>query len=39
MRLKKLSELNDIYNFHDTIILCEIFENRVIIEYDAIVSL
>ena len=28
MRLKKLSELNDIYNFQDTIILCEIFENR-----------
>ena len=27
-RLKKLSELNDIYNFQDTITLCEIFENR-----------
>ena len=24
----KLSELNDIYNFQDTVILCEIFENR-----------
>ena len=30
LRLKKLSELNDIYNFQDTIILCEIFENRAI---------
>ena len=28
MPLKKLSELNNIYNFQDTIILCEIFENR-----------
>ena len=28
MRLKKLPELNDIYNFQDTIILCKIFENR-----------
>ena len=28
MRLKKLPELNDIYNFQDTIILCEIFEKR-----------
>ena len=27
-RLKNLLELNDIYNFQDTIILCEIFENR-----------
>ena len=27
LRLKKLSELNNIYNFQDTIILCEIFEN------------
>ena len=26
--LKKLSELSDICNFQDTIILCEIFENR-----------
>ena len=25
--MKKLSDLNDIYNFQDTIILCEIFEN------------
>ena len=30
MRLKKLSKLNDIYNFQDTIILCQIFENRAI---------
>ena len=30
MQLNKLSELNDIYNFQDTIILCEIFENRAI---------
>ena len=28
MRLTKLSDVNDIYNFQDTIILCEIFENR-----------
>ena len=28
LRLKKLSKLNDIYNFQDTIILCENFENR-----------
>ena len=28
MRLNKLSELNDICNFQETIILCEIFENR-----------
>ena len=28
MRLNKLSELNDIYNFQDTIILCKIFEDR-----------
>ena len=28
LRLKKLSELNDIYNFQDTKILYEIFENR-----------
>ena len=28
LRLRKLSNLNDIYNFQDTIILCEIFENR-----------
>ena len=27
MRMKKLSDLNDIYNLQDTIILCEIFEN------------
>ena len=27
--LKNLSELNDIYNFQNTIILCKIFENRV----------
>ena len=26
--MKKLSGLNDIYNFPDTIILCEIFEKR-----------
>ena len=26
--MKKLSDFNDIYNFQDTIILCEIFENR-----------
>ena len=26
--MKKLSDLNDIYNFQETIILCEIFENR-----------
>ena len=29
MSFKKLSDLNDICNFQDTIILCEIFENRV----------
>ena len=28
LRLEKLSDLNHIYNFQDTIILCEIFENR-----------
>ena len=28
LRLKKLSELNDIYYFQDMILLCEIFENR-----------
>ena len=28
MRLNKLSELNDIYNFQDTILLCKIFEDR-----------
>ena len=28
MRLNKLSEFNDIYNFQDTIILCKIFEDR-----------
>ena len=28
LRLEKLSDLNDIYNFQGTIILCEIFENR-----------
>ena len=27
MKLKDLGELNKIYNFQDTIILCEIFEN------------
>ena len=26
--LKNLSDLNDIYNFQDTIIVCKIFENR-----------
>ena len=30
MRLNKLSELNDIYNFQETIILCEFFGNRAI---------
>ena len=30
IRLNKLSELNDIYNFQDTIILCKIFENKAI---------
>ena len=30
LRLNKLSELNDIYNFQGTIILCEIFKNRAI---------
>ena len=28
LSFEKLSELNDVYNFQDTIILCEIFENR-----------
>ena len=28
LRLKKLSNLNDLYNFQDTTILCEIFKNR-----------
>ena len=28
LRLEKFSDLNDLYNFQDTIILCEIFENR-----------
>ena len=28
MKLKILCELNEIYNFQDTIILCEIFEQR-----------
>ena len=27
MQLPKLSDLKDIYNFQDKIILCEIFEN------------
>ena len=27
--LKKISKLSDIYNFQDTIIICEFFENRV----------
>ena len=30
MQLNKLSELYDIYNFQDTIILCKIFENKAI---------
>ena len=30
MQLNKLSKLNYIYNFQDTIILCKIFENRAI---------
>ena len=30
MGFNKLSELNDIYNFQDTIILCKIFESRAI---------
>ena len=30
IQLNKLSKLNDIYNFQDTIILCKIFENRAI---------
>ena len=30
MRLNKLSEINYIYNFQDTIIPCKIFENRLI---------
>ena len=30
MRLNKLSELNNNYNFQDTVILCEIFENKAI---------
>ena len=29
VHLKKLSKLNDIYNFRDTIIFCKIFENKV----------
>ena len=29
LRLKNKSDLNDIYNFQDTIILCEIFESHV----------
>ena len=28
LKLKNLGELNKIYNFQDTIILCEIFEQR-----------
>ena len=28
LKLKDLGELNKIYNFLDTIILCEIFEQR-----------
>ena len=28
LRLKTLGDLNRIYNFHDTAILCEIFESR-----------
>ena len=28
VKLDKLGELNKLYNFQDTIILCEIFENR-----------
>ena len=28
MKLSNLGELNQIYNFQDTIILCEIFEQR-----------
>ena len=28
LRLKKLLDLSDINNFQDTILLCEIFENR-----------
>ena len=28
MNLKELGELDKLYNFQDTIILCEIFENR-----------
>ena len=28
MRMKELSDLKDICNFQDAIILCEIFENR-----------
>ena len=28
MKLKNLGELNRIYNFQDTIIVCEIFEQR-----------
>ena len=28
MSFKKLSDLNNIYNFQDAIILCKIFENR-----------
>ena len=28
LKLKDLGELNKIYNFQDTVILCEIFEQR-----------
>ena len=28
MKMQTLSDLNALYNFQDTIILCEIFENR-----------
>ena len=28
MKLKNLGELNELYNFQDTVILCEIFEER-----------
>ena len=28
MKLKNLGELNKIYNFEDTVILCEVFEQR-----------
>ena len=30
LKLKNVGELNKIYNFQDTIILCEIFEQRTI---------